>query len=122
MGMRHIIINDLEKLRDILESPSIYEYYRQFIPPQCRVVSAELGMYEHPDGAVIRGRPGRYWVFIRVYYAPVEGEKETSYYDIALWKLALVARHVWSLLAREGIITVAGEEKTLREETETATI
>lgn len=100
--MRNILVLNIDILKKVLESPSAYKYYRLFVPG--KILSAEVGMYEHPDGARIYGRPGRWWIYVRVKYVLHEGQEEPYTYDIALWKLKYTP-----LFNKLGIKIVKGE-------------
>ena len=83
--MRNFYIKDLEKLRKILEDPREWKHYLWFTGGR-KILDATVKMYEHPDGAKIAGKHGRWWVYVNVKYA-FSDEQEPYEYDIALWKL-----------------------------------
>lgn len=80
--MRRLRVKDIRALRRALERPR--DEYRHFVPG--RVVDARVMMYEHPDGALVSGRHGRFWVYVRVRYK-LPRSRRVFEYDIAVHKL-----------------------------------
>ena len=85
MKMKNLIISDLDKLRVNLEDPVMYKLYKKFTGGE--VIDARVNMYQHPDGAVISGSQGRWWVYVSVKYKL--SRRSPLKYDIAIWKLLL---------------------------------
>lgn len=101
--MRHYIIKNLDKLRRVLEdhrNPVLRKIYASYVGSE--PVSVRVNMYEHPDGCIISGKPGRWWVYVNVM------GKSGVEYDIALWKL-MKFREVQDLLRHA--VSTANEEK-----------
>jgi len=102
--MRYLRITDYEKLKEILESPDMYDEYRRFVPSE--VYKAKVMEYKHDGGVEIRGWSGRWWVYVRVWYG--KGYE----YDIALWKLG---QRILRRLAKEGVLEVIDEKEGRKE-------
>lgn len=90
--MERYVVKNLDRLRRVLENhrnPLLRELYASYIGSD--VVSARVDMYEHPNGCEVVGKPGRWWVYVRV------RSSRGAEYDITLWKL-LRHREVYELL------------------------
>lgn len=80
--MERYVVKDLDSLKRVLENhkhPLLEKLYASYVGS--KVTSARVGMYEHSNGCEVVGRPGRWWVYVRV-----RGRGGVEY-DIALWKL-----------------------------------
>lgn len=101
--MSRFIIEDLDKLKQVLENhrnPVLEKIYSSYVGS--KPTSARVEMYEHQDGCTVLGKPGRWWVYVRV-----KG-KGGIVYDIALWKL-MRFREVQELL--RGVVSVKDEDR-----------
>lgn len=95
-------IKNLDRLRELLENcgnRALAKVYTSLVGS--KPVSARLGMYEHPGGCSVIGKPGRWWVYVRIVGS------NGVVYDAALWKL-MRFKEVQSLL-RDAVST-ADEE------------
>ena len=108
MGMKSLHVKNLEKLKEILESPEMYALYGNFVPG--KVVGARVNMYEHPDGVTIEKRPGRWWLYVTVEYRVRPEQEEPYTYDIALWKLFLYKDKRLARLFQEGALEIRKRE------------
>ena len=105
--MENFYIRDLAKLKRILEDPRVWEHYKMFTGG--RVVGARVEMYEHPNGAKIHGKLGRWWVYVHTEYVLSDDMKKPFEYDIALWKLR--ATPLLARLVKEGALEIKQEEE-----------
>jgi len=105
--MENIHVKDFNKLKEILEDRKYYGIYGFYIG---KVKKAEVNLYEHPNGATVHGRDGRWWIYVRAY-----GDKPNVYYDIALWKLRNTP--IMEELVSSGVIEIknkVSEENVIR--------
>ena len=93
---------DLEKLKEVLENPEMYKYYRRFVPGD--VIDAYVDKYPHPDGFILKGSDRRWWIYVRTKYV-VGGV--VAEYDISLVKLLMIDE------VREKILREAIERNTV---------
>lgn len=107
--MEYIYIKNYGKLKEILEDPDNWEYYRPFTGG--RIVSARVEKYEHPYGARIKGLPKKWWVYVHTEYVLSEEAKKPLEYDIALWKL--MRTPVFRKLVEKGAVEIRPADEEL---------